>query len=380
MITRLLRNFVLAAGLLTTSFSGVSVEPAFEGDSPSAYRYVQEPKVQESSRSSFRLDFSSPVRRSNERSSLFMLRAFHDALGDNWKSTVQLLSGGNQVALGAIVDADGWIITKASQLPVSGEIVCRIFDGRESVAKIVGTVYDVDLALLHIPDSNLPAVEWESQTVPARGKWLATTDLKSMPAAVGVVSAGVQSIKAADPRLGVVLTETKHGGAITMVLPGSGAEEAGMHVGDTLYSVNGKEFNSRDAVLTAIKNAGRAGEVVRVGLDRAERKFEVDARLMDLTDELLDPTEMEVNGRVSARATGFNRVFLHDTVLDPSQCGGPVVNLDGKAVGLNIARAGRVSSYALPADVVLPVINSLLSQAKLVSRPVEKASSLRPIR
>ncbi len=350
-------------------------------DDAPAYRYVQEPLSQDASRSAFKLGFASPsLRRPNERNSLFMLRAFHDAIGDNWKSTVQVLVRGNQVALGAIVDEDGWIVTKASQLPISDEILCRLFDGRESVATIVGTVYDVDIALLHISESHLPALTWDSQTIPGRGKWLATTDLKSMPAAVGVVSAGIQSIKPADARLGVVLAETKNGGAISMVLPGSGAEEAGMRVGDTLYAVNGQTFDSRDAVLTAIKSAGRAGEIVRIGLDRAERKFEVEARLMDLTDELLDPTEMEVNGRVSARATGFNRVFLHDTVLDPSQCGGPVVNLDGKAVGINIARAGRVSSYALPADVVLPVVNSLLTQAKLVSRPVEQASSLRPIR
>jgi S1-C subfamily serine protease len=79
---------------------------------------------------------------------------------------------------------------------------------------------------------------------------------------------------------------------------------------------------------------------------------------------------MEVNGPISARATGFNRVFMHDSVIIPNQCGGPLVNLDGRAVGINIARAGRVSTYALPADTVQSVVKGLLEQAKLVSRPV----------
>ena len=57
-------------------------------------------------------------------------------------------------------------------------------------------------------------------------------------------------------------------------------------------------------------------------------------------------------GEVSLRAEGFEQVIEHDTVLHPWLCGGPLVNLDGKAIGLNIARAGRVTTYALPAQLV----------------------------
>jgi len=387
---------VLSIGLLSTSFSAQVVERVF-GELPSvalserqeegeferqkdgniATRLIQEP-----SRRSLRPDFSaSHIQRANQRTSVFMLRAFDEAIGDNWKSTVQLIHGGQQIALGAIVDSDGWIVTKFSQLPSSGEINCRLFDGREVAASVVTSVRDQDLALLHIPETNLTAVVWETSSTPQRGKWLATCDLKATPVAVGVISAGIQSILPKDPRLGVSLEETRGGGAVVMVLPGSGAYDAGVRRGDTVFSVNGKDLETRDAVLKAIKEGGRAGDFIRLGIDRAEKRFEVEARLMDLTDELLDPTEMEVNGRVSARSTGFSKVFLHDTVLEPQQCGGPLVNLDGKVVGINIARAGRVSSYALPAQTVQPIVVSLLAQAKLVSLPATPAnSSLRPIR
>ena len=405
MITRLVRLFVVFVSLLGTSFSTPIAEQlvdqvadaargvmefavadfaggdlcvAGEGDDQElSGRLVQEPL-----RRSLRPDFSaSHIQRANQRTSIFMLRAFNEALGDNWKSTVLLIHGGEQVALGAVVDKDGWIVTKLSQLPPSGEITCRLFDGREAIASLVNRVPDQDLALMHIPETNLTAITWDVASAPQRGKWLATTDINATPVAVGVISAGLQKVSARDPRLGVSLEETRGGGAVAMVLPGSGAYDAGVRRGDTVFSVNGKMLNSRDEVLRAIKESGRAGDFIRLGIDRAERRFEVEARLMDLTDELLDPTEMEVNGRVSARSTGFSNVFLHDTVLEPQQCGGPLVNLDGKVVGINIARAGRVSSYALPAQTVKPIVDSLLAQAKLVSAPAASASStLRPIR
>ncbi len=312
-----------------------------------------------------------------------MLKAFDGALGDSWKSTVRFMYGGEQVALGAIVDSDGWIVTKASQLPRSGEITCQTYDGQEFVASVVNRIQDNDLALVHIPETKLTAITWDSNSTPERGKWLATTDLKRTPIAVGVISAGVQNIDPKPTRLGVTLETSRGGGAVTMVLPGSGADEAGIKVGDTLYSVNGKTLFSRDSIIDEIGKVGanRAGEYLRIGVDRAERRFEVEARLMDLTDELLDKTEMEVNGRVSARSTGFNTVFSHDTVLEPQDCGGPLVNLDGKVVGINIARAGRVTSYALPSNTVKPLVDSMLAQAKLVSTPAKSGqSTLRPIR
>lgn len=61
----------------------------------------------------------------------------------------------------------------------------------------------------------------------------------------------------------------------------------------------------------------------------------------------------------SGRLTGFPVVIQHDSPLYPEQCGGPLLNLDGEAIGVNIARFGRVESFALPADEVEGVIAKL---------------------
>ena len=72
-----------------------------------------------------------------------------------------------------------------------------------------------------------------------------------------------------------------------------------------------------------------------------------------------------MGGDASGRAEGFELALQHDSVLQPWQCGGPLLDLNGKAVGLNIARAGRVSSYALPSSVIRRVADQL--QARFAS-------------
>jgi serine protease Do len=52
-------------------------------------------------------------------------------------------------------------------------------------------------------------------------------------------------------------------------------------------------------------------------------------------------------------------VLQHDSVVQPNQCGGPVLDINGRAVGINIARAGRIKTYALPAEIIKQVVEQL---------------------
>jgi serine protease Do len=61
------------------------------------------------------------------------------------------------------------------------------------------------------------------------------------------------------------------------------------------------------------------------------------------------------------RASDFPAVYQHDTVIQPVDCGGPLVDVDGHVIGLNIAREGRTATYALPADVIVPLIEPMKS-------------------
>ena len=81
-----------------------------------------------------------------------------------------------------------------------------------------------------------------------------------------------------------------------------------------------------------------------------------------------------MGGPLSERADDFpGGVLQHDTVLQPTECGGPLVNLDGKVVGINIARAGRVESYCLPANELMPLMYDLMS-GRLIPPEIKAAA------
>jgi len=68
-------------------------------------------------------------------------------------------------------------------------------------------------------------------------------------------------------------------------------------------------------------------------------------------------------GVVSIPGSGTDRPLLwHDTILRPNDCGGPVVDLSGRAVGLNLASGERVSSLALPASTVHTMLEQLTAE------------------
>src|SRR5215217_2311978 len=73
--------------------------------------------------------------------------AFRDAVAAASRSTVVVKADGKEVALGTVVAADGWIVTKASEL--SGDrITCTPRGGSELPAKLVGVATQHDLAML----------------------------------------------------------------------------------------------------------------------------------------------------------------------------------------------------------------------------------------
>ena len=75
-----------------------------------------------------------------------------------------------------------------------------------------------------------------------------------------------------------------------------------------------------------------------------------------------DPVSAKVVERCRTLATTGLPILLEgERACPPEDCGGPLVDLDGKVIGLNIARVSRVASYAIPADRVKPVVADMLA-------------------
>jgi serine protease Do len=291
------------------------------------------------------------------------------------QSTVRVRCGERDVALGTIVGSDGWILTKASEL--KGPVVCRLRDGRRLNARVIGIHEAYDLALLKIEATGLTPVDWESKAATV-GIWVAAPGLADAPVAVGVVSVAARRVTARDlpPSfnrsggfLGVELADVAEIGArISGVSPNSPAAKAGLKVDDLILAIAGQAIQDVESLQNAMQHH-KPGENVTVHVKRGNQEMDLKATLdrrpggRDRGDSM-----NRMGGALSERRNGFPMILQHDTVLRPSDCGGPLVDLDGKVVGINIARAGRTESYAAPAEAVLPLMYDLMS-GKLAPKP-----------
>jgi serine protease Do len=304
-----------------------------------------------------------------------VLGAFQEIIQPAAKSTVQVFADGRAVALGAIARADGYIVTKSSEL--NGKLEVKLNDPknpRKQEATFVASDKATDLAILKIEAKNLPAISWSEDAPPAVGSWLATPGLESAkePLGIGVLSVPPRKINPASGALGIYLEDSEDIAKIKDVRENSAASQAGLVVGDIIRQVNGKAIKSRQHGQETIRSY-QPGEQVELLIDRGGTELKIKATLGSLSILMAGERadyQNTLGGKLSERRAGFPMAIQHDTVLRPTDCGGPVVDLDGKAVGLNIARAGRVESYALPAALVRETIDKLL-QPQLTSAPVE---------
>ena len=276
--------------------------------------------------------------------------------------TVRVLADDDEVAFGVIVRADGYILTKASRL--DGSLQCELSDDRVLPAQYVGFQGEHDLALLKVDTDNLPVIRWQEANDPAVGSWAITPDAHGAPRAVGVVSVSRRKVPQVRIRgvLGVQLGAPNQPAKIVEVFPDSAAARAGLQPGDVITRVNQTTITSPGSLVHEIGQY-TPGETLSLRVTRDGSHQTIQATLTHPFGRFLSRIAMQnqMGGELSRRRTGFPVVLQHDAVLKPEECGGALVDLSGAAFGINIARAGRTESYAIPDDIVRPVIDELLS-------------------
>lgn len=294
------------------------------------------------------------------------LRAFATVAALTRNSIIKLNVDGETVALATVVTTNGLALTKASELK-PGKLTAWLASGEQVSAERVATDEDHDVAIVRIHTARLRPINWAVAEV-TLGQWAITPGIVDTPHAVGIISALPRRIRPPRAFMGVQFDLSGTTATITQVLPGLGAEAAGLKPGDLILSLNRVAVTNREHAVELVRDC-RDGQTITVRLRRGEQEITAEVRLKtpgpdESLGGLLPPQRASrVSGAVSLRAEGFDSVIQHDAVLPPWLCGGPLVNLDGKAVGLNIARAGRVATYALPARVVKQILPTLLPRA-----------------
>jgi serine protease Do len=336
--------------------------------------------------------------------------AFRPVVADARHATVQIRSVGQRVALGGIVGPDGWVLTKASL--AHGPLTCRLNDGRELPARVVGIDRANDLAMLKIDATGLPTLDLSANkerqsTVAFRpeteaerrealsqaeskstsevseaagdevtlraGDWVATVGARQDPQAIGVVSVASREIPKRLGKLGIGMDINFDGvGALVeLVEEKSGADIAGVFVNDVITAVDGIAISSGAELRNAIGGDRNPGDTVELTVMRGEESLTLQAILGSHTPNHAERRayyQNSLGGKLSKRRFGFELAFQHDSVLAPRDCGGPLVDVEGRVVGFNISRAGRTESYALPVSLVREGLFDLMS-GKLAPSP-----------
>ncbi len=284
-----------------------------------------------------------------------VLQTFERVADRAGAATVEIFCNDQRKLLGLIVDENGYILTKASEL--EGEITCRLPSGEIAPAEIVGVQRRNDLALLRVPAENLPVAKWRRASLPLVGSWVVAPAPGGQVMAAGIVSTSTRWIRGGV--LGVFLEPSTRGAKVIAVNPKAGGGRAGLKRGDIIAQVNGKPVADIDDAIHAI-GSYLPGEIVRLQIIRGEETLDIDAKL-DSVNKSFDNKRAEFQNalgvkKLSERRAGFPAAFEHDLNLNSDQCGGPVVDLNGDVVGINIARSGRVSSLAIPANVARSLV------------------------
>jgi serine protease Do len=302
------------------------------------------------------------------------LRAFEPISAATRHSIVKLNVNGATVALGAVVDTNGLVLTKASEIK-KGKLTCWLATEEEVNADLLSSDEEEDVALVQVHASGLTPLRWAPGDV-SIGQWAITPGIAETPHAVGIISALPRRIKPQRAFMGVRLDYAESPPVVSALLPGLSAEKAGVKPGDAILSLNDTAVTNSNQLI-AIVSEFRAGQTVKLRLRRAKEEFDAQILLMPPsttgTNQFFDPEASlaRLGGEISHRSGGFEMAIEHDTVLPPWLCGGPLVNLQGEAIGLNIARAGRVTTYALSADLVKQLVEHLQASRNATSAPAQ---------
>ena len=322
------------------------------------------------------------------KQSLLRSSLFDSLVESSGPSVIRIQRDGLPLAYGTAVDAEGLLVTKASLVlqnrpasgsssdaandsPVLQEIQCN-FNDNYYEARLVAVDSKCDLALLHI-DCQLEPVEWAASDEPPRSGQIVVSLNHKSAIAVGVVGVDRQNVgngrrmarfnvrdnDRADFTTVIAGLQTRpnfrgDGIVIRRLSNGTPASEAGLQTDDVIQSINGNEVNYSSAMRRVLSKL-KPGDWVDLNVQRGSQELQLRVKLSQgeaRSSNNNDQIDKWGGGEFSDIRFDFGQVITHDSPIQPQQCGGPIFNTDGKAMGVNIARALRVASFAIPAGKI----------------------------
>lgn len=302
-----------------------------------------------------------------------MAAAFRDSQASLSQSVFPVYTSKRWTSLATAIDADGLLVTKASE--IAGENEQRDFEielsPEERVAgDIVAIDKELDLALVRIPRRDLKRIELVAvgDELATKGTLCGAIGAGDRLAGHGVVSVAARPLNGkTGVYLGVSASPHERGLLVDNVEPSSPAHLCGLKPGDLLATVEGEPLHTSEELKDQISKR-QPEDIVRLDIERQGSLLSVIATLAENSNVAPMPGAHEqptdgMSTSMSRRRWGFASGLQHDCAIRPKDCGGPLVDLEGRVLGINIARAGRIKSYAIPSAAVAKFIASHTSSA-----------------
>lgn len=286
-------------------------------------------------------------------------------------------SGHDVMVYGIVLSPDGYIATKASELHAHQNPVIRIGAAKYSHFKEIGTDPATDIAVVKVDASNLSAPGPVSHEAPMGMLVVSngSTTRSSRRAQLGTLSAAQRPIPNGDTAyMGVVFAAPC---SIQEVVKDGPADKAGAMAGDEILAVDGAPVTTLEAIYPILSKK-EIGEKVTLKVSRKGKKVSYAITLGSRRKALGEDTPQNSNdlisGGFSKRRDDFPMVLQHDTPSRYTLMGGPLLNLKGELIGMNIARVNRAENYALPISVVQESVKRILEKAQQQEKKLQEDS------
>ena len=283
-------------------------------------------------------------------------------------SSALILDGREEAGYGVVISPQGHILAKASEFLAMKTPSITVDRTNFSEVSVLAEDLEWDVVLLKIAATDLIPVVFAATSDVPQGTWVAAngaTTRTNRRLLAGIVSAKSREIPAAGgTALGVQLKAKSKVLEIDEVSEKSGAKEAGLKKGDVIVAVAGKPVKKIEDIAEALKDR-KAGSTVDLTYRRGKEEKTAEIRLAARSEMFSDQVNRndQMSGDFSKRRSGFPRVIQHDILGTSKIVGGPLLDLDGRCLGMNIARANRAESFAIPVEELKSLAERLRQQA-----------------
>jgi serine protease Do len=289
-------------------------------------------------------------------------------------SSAVIYDGRREVNYGVVVSPDGHILTKASEIEGIEKLSVTVDRTNYPDVTILATDPAWDVALLKVDAEGLVPVEFAETSAVPHGTWVVANGVTSRlrrRALAGVISANSREIPAeGGVALGVVIDVGKDVVTVSEVAEGGAAEKAGIQKDDVILSIDGHAVKKIEDIAEILEDR-ESGDLVEVLCRRGdeEKVFQV---TLAAKNEMFAADSMSRNdmmsGDFSRRRSGFARIIQHDILGASRVTGGPLLDLQGRCIGMNIARANRAESFAIPVEELREIAERLMAETAAESK------------